>query len=336
MHFVECQTCGAELPPADANAFTTCRFCKTSITLPPAAPTTDSDTLAASPAYGAARIAMTDEAVLALLWQHLGEAESTFLAPSIPGGKELGARALHARHLPSDERVLALYDDSVFGTGDDGFLVTSARVCWKNAGDRARSLAWEDLDPHRMYADRQKLVLGAHAIEITGDESILEACEQAFFVLAFSARAEAGTARSGSGIALRSAADSSGALATSASGSTSASAPPTWRGGGTGTTPLPAHADTRPSTRPTLRPSYAPTLESAIPPARAVSGRAAIANAAPPPPHGVTLDSYVVHASSQRGPAFACWHCHTPLHMDTPQCSRCDALPSAQGWLRTA
>jgi hypothetical protein len=332
MHFVECQECGAELPPADANAFTTCRFCKTSVTLPPAGPTTDSETLAASPAYGAARIAMTDDAVLALLWQHLGEAESTFLAPSIPGKKELGARALHARHLPSDERVLALYDDSVFGTGDEGFLVTSARVCWKSAGDRARSLAWEELDPHRMYADRRRLVLGTHAIEITGEESVLEACEQAFFVLAFSARAEAGTARRGSGIALKSTADSSNAVASS----TSTSAPPTWPRGPTGTTPLPAHADTRPSKRPTLRPSHAPTLASAITPARATPGRGAFANATPPPPDGVTLDSYVVHASAQRGPTFACWQCHTPLHMSTTQCSRCDATPSSQGWLRTA
>jgi hypothetical protein len=186
-----------------------------------------------------------------------------------------------------------------------------------------------------MYADRRRLVLGAHAIEITGEEPILEACEQAFFVLALSARAEAGTARSGSGIALKEAADSSGAMAGSSSTSTT-SAPPTWPRGRTGTTPLPAHADTRPSRRPTLRPSHAPTLQSAVAPARAMRGRGAFANATPPPPDGVTLDSYVVHASSQRGPTFACWHCHTPLHMNTPQCSRCDATPSSQGWLRTA
>jgi hypothetical protein len=58
-------------------------------------------------------------------------------------------------------------------------------------------------------------------------------------------------------------------------------------------------------------------------------------NATPPPPHGVSLDSYVVHAASQRGPSFACWHCHTPLYWNTPQCARCNALPSPQGWLRT-
>src|SRR4051812_47693707 len=128
-----------------------------------------------SPGEEAARIPMTDEAVLGLLRRHFAGAESTSLCPSITGQKELGARAVHARHLPTDERVLMLYDDTVFGSGDDGFVVTSRRICWKNAGDRAHMIEWQAVDPDRMYADRRRLVLGAHAIEITGDEAIVEA-----------------------------------------------------------------------------------------------------------------------------------------------------------------
>jgi hypothetical protein len=142
-----------------------------------------------SPASEAARIPLTDEAVLALLRQHFAGIDSLYLCPSIPGKKELAARGVHARHLPSHERVLALFDDTIFGSGDEGFVVTAQRVCWKNIGGRPSMIEWQHIDPDRMYADRRKLVLGAGAIEVTGDdESVIEACEQAFHVLAFSAR----------------------------------------------------------------------------------------------------------------------------------------------------
>ena len=157
-----------------------------------AAPPSDS-----SPASEAARIALTDDAVLALLRQHFTGVDAMHLCPSIPGKKELAARAVHARHLPSDERVLALFDDTIFGSGDDGFLVTSQRVCWKNIGGRASMIEWRQVDPDRMYANRRRLVLGSGAIEVSSDESVIEACELAFHVLAFSARPPAQAARSG-------------------------------------------------------------------------------------------------------------------------------------------
>jgi hypothetical protein len=228
---------------------------------------TDKDGLISSHGEGAARIAMSDESVLALFREHFTGSESTSLWPAITGKKELGARAVHARHLPGDERILMLYDDTVFGSGDVGFLATSRRICWKNTADQPHMVEWHQVDPDCMYADRQRLVLGTRAIEITGDESIMDACERAFHVLALSARAPSATA--GSGIAL-------------------------------------AHA-----------------------------GRA-VTNATPPPPHRVSYDSYVVHASSQQGPTFACWCCNSPLHRTTPQCARCSALPTRAGWRPTA
>jgi hypothetical protein len=254
--------------------------------------------IAAGQSWGdAARIPMTDDAVLALLRRHFGGLDAMYLCPSIPGKKELAARSVHARHLPSDERVLALFDDTVFGSGDDGFLVTARRICWKNVAGRGQMIEWQHVDPDRMYADRRKLVLGAHAIELAGDDAItlLEACEQAFHVLAFSARlpapaTAAATATTGrSGVVLSNGFDDGDDLLAT-------------------------------DERPTLRPS------EPLPPTKATR----------PPPHAVTYDSYVVHASSQRGPKFACWHCHTPLHWSTPQCAHCSALPSPQGWLRTA
>ena len=236
----------------------------------------------------AARIPLTDEAVLALVRQHFDGIDAMYLCPTVPGMKELAARRVHARHLPSDERVLALFDDTVFGLGDDGFLVTSRRLCWKNVGGRAQMIEWQHVDSDRMYRDRQQLVLGTGAIEVSGDESVLDACEAVFHVLAFSARATQNAAIApvaGSGVVL------SGTAAESE----------------------------RESARPTFRPS-----------------RPAVSHATRPPPHAVSYDSYVVHASSQKAPRFSCWQCQTPLHWSTPQCAHCSAWPMPQGWLRTA
>jgi hypothetical protein len=189
--------------------------------------------------FDAARIPMTDEAVLALLRQHLTGIDSMYFRPAIPGRKEMAARAVHARHLATDEPVLALFDDTVFGSGDEGFVVTSQRLCWKNAKGRPHMIEWQHIDPDRMYADRLRLLFGAGDLEISSDESIILALEEAFHVLAFSARLRPQVARSGVILAGSSADDT-----------------------GLHTTPqTPPEQSTRPSDRPTLRPSR-PPIES--------------------------------------------------------------------------
>lgn len=317
MHRPACQKCGADVSKTDHPNAVSCIYCGTMF-----GPQEIADGLASAPGEEAARIALSDEAVLGLLRQHFSGEDSTYLCPSISGKRELAARVVHARHLPSDERVLMLYDDTVFGSGDEGFLVTTRRLCWKNGKGRAHMIEWEQIDSDRMYADKRKLVLGAHAIEITGDESIIDACERAFHVLAFSSRAPS-TSVARSGIALmQHSADSSSSLPTAAVAS-----------GRPMTVPMPQRPSAHPTLRPSQRPSHAPTLESAIAPSLR---RPAVANATPPPPAAVTYDSYVTHASSQRGPSFACWCCNTPLYWNTPQCARCNAWPTPQGWRRTA
>jgi hypothetical protein len=173
---------------------------------------------------------------------------------------------------------------------------------------------WRNVDPDGMYADKQRLVVGTSAIEISGDESIIDACEQVFHVLAFSAQSRT-TTPARSGIAPSAGTPPASDLrARDESATLPRSAPP------------PPRASKHPTLRPTPSPLRTSSLDSDLPPTSM--------NATPPPPDVVSYDSYVVHANAQRPPAFACWHCKTPLYPTTPQCARCQALPTPQGWQR--
>ena len=299
MHVVACQKCGAGLPPPDPHRIARCAYCATPHQLGrPTAEAHASRILGEMLAHAAidrmeeeaARIPMTDDAVLTHLRASFAGADSLYFCPTVPPKKEHGARRVHAGHLPPNEWILALYDDTVFGSGEDGFVVTSRRLCWKNVAERPHMIEWRHLDPERMFADGRKLVLGAGAIEISGDPSVIDAADEAFYVLALSARSPAPTA---SGFAPAA--------------------------------PSPAPA------------SYVPTLQSPMvqPPPASGFPRAS-AQATPPPPYAAPHAAHAAYAAWQAPPAFACWHCETPLAWNTAQCSRCGAWPTPQGWLRTA
>ncbi|MBX3191324.1 MAG: hypothetical protein KF819_30280 [Labilithrix sp.] len=279
MHVVACQKCGAGLPPPDGYGRSSCAFCATVHSSP--AHEAMADLLAERIAEEAARIPMTDDAVLGLVRQYFAGAGSMYFCPNVPPKKEHGVRRAHVGHLPTNEWILGLYDDTVFGSSEEGFVITSRRLCWKNIAEQPCMLEWQHLDPERMYPDGQKLVLGAGYLEISGDESVIDACADAFHILAISARA-------------------------------------------TPSSPPRSHV-------PTLQSAVAPAVHAAPP----ASHEAPHAHATPPPPNPVSFAAYAGHAYAQPAPAFACWHCRTPLYWNTPQCARCSAWPSPQGWLRT-
>ena len=66
-----------------------------------------------------------------------------FLAPDIPPSKLSGALAQH-RAAVGTAPVLVLYDDTLLGGAEDGFLVTAGGLYWKNLLEPARCLGWED------------------------------------------------------------------------------------------------------------------------------------------------------------------------------------------------
>lgn len=136
----------------------------------------------------AARIPMTEDAILALLRQHFGADDSLYLAPTIPPKREAGARRAHGAHLAPDERILALYDDSVFGSGESGFVVTATRLCWKNINGDARSIEWRYLDPESVIPAGFELSVSDSIIVISGARDVIGAAADAFYMLAVSAR----------------------------------------------------------------------------------------------------------------------------------------------------
>jgi hypothetical protein len=107
--------------------------------------------------------------IVALARRHIGMGGRVFYAPSIPRDKEASARFAHDLHLPDDEAILVLHDGTVFGSAEEGFLVTRQRLCWKNPWEHAKQIAWSDLDPSVIKRDVGKVLLGGADIALSGE-----------------------------------------------------------------------------------------------------------------------------------------------------------------------
>lgn len=107
--------------------------------------------------------------LVAIARAHIGVGSNVFYAPSIPREKEDCARFAHDLHLPDDEAILVLHDGTVFGSAEEGFLVTRRRLCWKNPWEHARQIAWGDLDPEAITRDVGKVVLARGEIALSGE-----------------------------------------------------------------------------------------------------------------------------------------------------------------------
>jgi hypothetical protein len=249
----------------------------------------------------AARIPLTEGAVLDLLRGHFADVDVVYLSPHVPPHKELAARRTHASHLPPRERILALYEpprtNSVLDVAvqiHEGFVVTSERICWKNTLEPARSLQWRHLDPDRLALDGQRLFFGIQHGEsiVLAEPEVQDACAGAFHILALSGLPSS----------------------------------PHVPGRSLASDTLPDFDDEESGL--VLRPAGALGEPSAG------AGTSHRRSATPPPPHTTSFLSYACHAQAQ-GPDCSCWRCHTPLYETTPQCAFCGAEPAPSGWLRT-
>lgn len=121
----------------------------------------------------------SEESFVALAKDHLGQRDSLFFHPNIPADKLKAGRATHKESLERDERVLVLYDNTVFGGADDGFVMTVNQLCWKNIGDEPQSLAWEDIDPESVDWDDDHIEVDGQEIQVHIGDDPAALCEAA-------------------------------------------------------------------------------------------------------------------------------------------------------------
>lgn len=109
-----------------------------------------------------------DDLVALARW-HIGMGGRVFYAPSIPPEIEATARFAHDRHLPDEEAILVLHDGTVFGSAEEGFLITQERFCWKNPWESARQLTWSELDRDAIKRETGKVILADGEIALSGE-----------------------------------------------------------------------------------------------------------------------------------------------------------------------
>jgi hypothetical protein len=185
----KCENCGARVPPPPATQkMVTCAYCgnpghnpfydpalaaaaapqanpvaATAAALPP--------TPAAATPAGAAR-SRTPEDILRLAHGHLQLFDALFYAPHIPPKKEQGARAAYGALIPADEPILVLFDSTVFGGADDGFVVTPRRLGWKNIALDPKVVPWEVFDARSVRATAEDLQVMGDMIQIDAESAL--------------------------------------------------------------------------------------------------------------------------------------------------------------------
>jgi hypothetical protein len=142
-------------------------------------------------------VELSYQPVLQLARSLLPGLNQLYLAPEIPHRKEVNARKVHAATLPAEEPLVLLYDDTVFGAADDGFVVTPVRLCWRNFTESPQSFRWGDVVG--VTSDAKGLTVNDLRIGITiVSDGNAGKYERLFRILAASAQA-AGVAPSGFG-----------------------------------------------------------------------------------------------------------------------------------------
>lgn len=89
----------------------------------------------------------TDEEIVDLARRTLGSFDELYFAPEIPDDKLEAFFRARATMEPQGDRLLVLFDDTLFGGVGDGFALTSQTFHWKNAGEPPQRADWDEIDP---------------------------------------------------------------------------------------------------------------------------------------------------------------------------------------------
>ena len=103
---------------------------------------------------------MTPDEIRSLISSRLHSEAHFFVTPDVPPEKVLTrVRQIHDIWLADDEPILALYDDTLLGSGADGFALTTQRLVWRNFLEHPRQIRWVDLDPAAVKREDDDLIV---------------------------------------------------------------------------------------------------------------------------------------------------------------------------------
>ncbi len=107
---------------------------------------------------GAGRGGFSPAEIVRLAQQHMAGNTGAYFQPGIPEKKLKTAAAANAVR-PAE--VLVLYDDTVFGSAEDGFVFTLRGLHWKNYTEERRFIAWQQIDTGALCVSKRGFALGA-------------------------------------------------------------------------------------------------------------------------------------------------------------------------------
>lgn len=90
-------------------------------------------------------------------------------------------RKIHSPHLPKEEEVLAIYDDTLTGTCKLGFAITNKRICWKEMLSPPQYVLWQNFDPDTVKVEHNLVCLMRSQIPVALNESVRD-CLAGFLV----------------------------------------------------------------------------------------------------------------------------------------------------------
>ena len=99
------------------------------------------------------------------------------LNPEIPEKKIQAARELHKDHLPEEELIVALYDDTLSGNATLGFVITDNRICWCNTLSRPEYLLWRRFCDSELSRNKNKVLLMGTEIDFVLKKELVEPME---------------------------------------------------------------------------------------------------------------------------------------------------------------
>ncbi len=97
------------------------------------------------------------------------EISNFFSVNNVPAKKLTNAKKIHSNSLRDDEKILALYDSTIFGSAEDGFLLTDRAIHFKNIVMDPITVPYDTLD--QVSSKKNDIFVNAHEIQVGSSES---------------------------------------------------------------------------------------------------------------------------------------------------------------------